>query len=148
MRYLNHLTINTGNIRRSWRGEVADDVVDHMRELLADAIQSGGDTSMPICWYMLHVEPFGDRRALLCTISGVGGALAAIGVAARPARALWGQLIALRHRLDPDVRPVDEPQAPWCSVLLLPALREATDALDWLGDFERCVGWAWLEGPK
>ncbi len=146
MTYIDHLTLNTGHQRRSLRSEVRDDVIDHTRELLADAIDAGGDVDMPVPGYRLYVEPFGSRRAALCTVYRHAEPIATIGIAARPARALWGQLIALRHRLEPDAPPLGEPQAPWCAVMLLPAIREAADALDWLGDFERCAAWAWIEG--
>ena len=144
MTYIDHLTLNTGHLRRSWRGEVADNVVEHTRDLLADAIQSGGDAAMPVPGYRLYVEPFGSRRAALCTVYRGAEPIATIGIAARPARALWGQLIALRHRLAPEAPPLSEPQAPWCAVMVLPAIRDAVDALDWLGDFERCAAWAWI----
>lgn len=38
-----------------------------------------------------------------------------------------------------------EPEAPWCAVLLHKTLPLGGDATLWLGDFERCVAWAWIE---
>jgi hypothetical protein len=142
--YLNHLTINTGGTRRSWLYEVSPEALDHTRELLANAIMSGGDVDMPVPGYRLHVEPFGSRRAALCTVYRGAEPIVTIGIAARPARALWEQLIALWHRLEPSAPAPDEPQAPWCAVMLLPAIKVAPDALVWLGDFERCAAWSWI----
>lgn len=144
MTYLHHVTLNTGHLRRSSLPEVPAAAIDHTRELLADAIAAGDTVEMPIPGYRLHVEPFGSRRAALCTVYRGAEPIVTIGIAARPARALWGQLIALRHRLEPDALALDEPQAPWCAVLLLPAIETALDALVWLGDFERCAAWSWI----
>lgn len=144
MTYLAHLTLNTGHMRRSRLHEVEPGALDHTRELLANAIAGDGNADMPIPGYRLHAEPFGSRRAALCTVYRGAEPIATIGIAARPAKALWGQLIALRHHLAPDAPQLDEPPAPWCAVMLLPALREAVDAMDWLGDFERCAAWAWV----
>ncbi|RUN77309.1 hypothetical protein [Sphingomonas sp. TF3] len=147
MTYLNHLTLNTGDLRRSWLHEVDDAAIEHTRELVADAVAGGGDTDMPVPGYRLHVEPFGSRRAALCTVSRDDVPLVTIAVAARPSRALWGQMIALRHRIDPDAPALDEPPAPWCAALLLPAAVTDHGAMAWLGDFERCAAWAWID-PK
>jgi hypothetical protein len=34
---------------------------------------------------------------------------------------------------------------PWLGVLLLPTAVAAREAMDWLGDYERCLAWAILE---
>lgn len=146
MTYLDHLTISTGHTQRSPRAEVADHSIDHTRELLADAIAAGGDIAMPVPGYQIHVEPFGDRRAMLATVSGLDGAdLVTFGVAARPAKALWSQLVRLQAMIAPDVAIPPQPGAPWCAAVLLPALAADRAASGWLGDFERCVAWAWIE---
>ncbi|QIG80090.1 hypothetical protein [Stakelama tenebrarum] len=146
MTYLNHLTLNTGHLRRSYRSEVNPSALAHTRDLLADAIEAGGDIAMPVDRYRLHVEPFGSRRAALCTVSRAAAPIMSMGVAARPARALWGQLIAMRHRLQLDGPELAEPDAPWCAALLLPPSDDDHGAMAWLGDLERCAAWAWIEG--
>ena len=36
------------------------------------------------------------------------------------------------------------PSVPWCATSPHEPLAVLRDALDWLGDFERCVAWAWI----
>ena len=59
------------------------------------------------------------------------------------ARAAW-DAVAAEGATDP--ASLRRPPAPWLIVALLPALT-AWDRTrwDWLGDFERCLAWAWLE---
>ena len=51
---------------------------------------------------------------------------------------LWGKLPHLR---------ISFPEPPWLAVVIAGPPDEIM-ACDWLGDFERCVAWAWLERPK
>ena len=145
MTYLNHLTLNTGHMRRSYRHEVTQDAIDHTQDLLADAIQAGCSVPMPVPGYSLRVEPFGSRRAMIATVSRGDVPLASLGVASRPAPAMWGQLVALQHQVWPDLAVLDQPPAPWCAAVLLPALALDHGASAWIGDFERCAAWAWLK---
>ena len=148
MTYLNHLTLNTGHIRRSSRGDVAPEAISHTRDLLADAIFAGAPIAMPVPGYCLQVEPFGSRRSMLATVSRGTDPLLSIGVAARATVAMWGQMLALQHQVWPDLPALDQPSAPWCAALLLPALAHDHGAASWLGDFEQCAAWAWLDGVK
>ena len=36
------------------------------------------------------------------------------------------------------------PGTPWCAVALHPGFLEQHGASAWIGDFERCIAWAWL----
>ena len=36
------------------------------------------------------------------------------------------------------------PQAPYCMVELHPNMMAFPDALEWIGDLERCIAWAWI----
>lgn len=53
---------------------------------------------------------------------------------------LWERL-AGRFGAAPGLR---KPPEPWCGVVVHPALALDGAARDWLGDFERCVAWAWI----
>lgn len=68
----------------------------------------------------------------------------------------WNNLLLMNpenaHR--PAERRVQWPRAvrpdslPWLAVSISPLLRFDLDAATWLGDFERCVAWAWLESRQ
>jgi hypothetical protein len=140
--WLHHITTTTGHSRRSPRSEVADDVLQVVRELLRRAL-AGERPALPgPPGYQLEASAEGDL--LLATVfRGRAVPLATIGVARsdRDALRLWGYL---RER--GDVAPDRPPPAPWCAAVLQPALAVHRDAAAWLGDFERCLAWGWVEG--
>lgn len=39
---------------------------------------------------------------------------------------------------------MDQPDAPWCAVVLHPSLSAYRGDVEWMGDFERCIAWAWI----
>lgn len=143
MTYLTHLTLNTGHVRRSWLSEVDPAAIDHTRDLLTDAIANGG-VQMPVPGYWLDAEPFGSRRAMMATVRNDGAPLMVMGVAARAAGALWERLTQTQQAARTSQRVHEQPPAPWCAALLLPALA-GDPATKWLGDFERCAAWAWMQ---
>ena len=72
--------------------------------------------------------------------------LISMGIAgrARCGAEIWRtlhQVAALPCVTSPD----HQPRAPWCGIVLEPALSRHPKAAKWLGDFERCLAWAWLE---
>jgi len=56
---------------------------------------------------------------------------------------LW-QRLAGRFGRAPGLQ---KPPEPWCGSVAHPALALDGEAMGWIGDFERCVAWAWLAGP-
>lgn len=74
-----------------------------------------------------------------------GGAttpLVTVGVAqrSRHGQPLWESLVNAFGCADETEKPAE----PWCAVALHPGLSAYPDASDWLGDFERCIAWAWI----
>ena len=68
--------------------------------------------------------------------------LVTLGIAqrSREAAPLW-QTMADTFGASPAAR---MSSVPWCAVALHPTLPMFMDAVTWLGDFERCVAWAWI----
>lgn len=144
MSYLMHVTIDTGHGRRSYRDEVNDAVVTLLRQQIAEMLAGMPVETHP--GYTLTGTSAG--AALLATVTGRVGALATVAVAAngKVSMRLWEELRNPPPGMTPAVG--DPPQAPWCAVRLYPALKLDPEAAAWLGDFERCLAWAWIEGGK
>lgn len=139
--YLNHITLSTGHSRRGPRAEVSGETVAALQPWLKAALKSGKNAPLP-----------GDLGAaysasltlldgsLNCTVKRGGVPLVHFAVAGRSRHATIWPLLA-RLAGNPDLT---EPGTPWLAVRLLPGLQTDVPATDWLGDFERCVAWAWL----
>lgn len=150
-RHIIHVTLTTGHSRRSPRSEVADDALDACRELLAAAPRGGAVIPGTDGGYVLRMERPPTRcfvatvhRATNAVLGAYGPPLVTIGVASRNkcGLPLW---ISLHDR--PLVTSRDAcPPAPWCAVRLEPALAGPDPSVAWLGDFERCLAWAFIEG--
>lgn len=154
-RYLEHLTIDTGDQRRSHRHEVGDEIVALLRPLLdraaaGERVDVPGDVR-PRC---VLTGARGRNSALLVTVSAIDAPavplpehlagrpvpLVSVGIApsSRAADEVWSAMT----RRDRDDR---TPSAPWCAVRIHPTLALYPDASAWLGDLERCIAWAWIE---
>jgi len=141
-RYLWHVTLSTGHTRKSFRHEVADDVIEVCRGLLARALR--GPTPIPGMPVVMTAES--SRRRLIVRVTSDGEPVVTFGVArhSTAGATLW------RLLTETSVLPVHAmaqrcPPEPWCAARLEPGIdRLDRETITALGDFERCIAWAWL----
>ena len=136
-----HYTLDTGHSRVSPRGEVRDDVLAKLEPMLE-----------PGC-HLIPGPPGGyrcrtsvDGSALLASVvDGEGEPLVTFGVApdSPAADRLWSGLKATHTANQSSIRRPE--RTPWCAVVIGGALPSHFDTTEWLGDFERCLAWAWIE---
>ena len=159
--YLHHITTSTGHTRRSPRSEVADDTLAIVRPILRAALRgraaipgvpdgysitaaSEGDSLIATVWHDHEWPPSAtvgreqDHAPRIAT--DPYAPLVTIGVARSDADALalWAQL-----RTHGDVALDRPPPAAWCAAVIHQTIALYPDAAHWLGDFERCLAWAW-----
>lgn len=132
--YIWHENIQTHHTRRSFISEVAPEVMKTFREWLAkEQFPLPGGYQCRIVARSTHcLEAAVYTPSLLPWIR--------IGVANRPrcGHPLWVRLGGV-----PDARP----REPWCAVSLhTPGAQIDPEVYPWLGDFERCLAWAFMDG--
>ena len=154
-RYLHHVTLDTGQSRRSYRTEVSDAAVAYGRSLLTAARASGRASLVePLAHYGLSVTI--DGPSLLATVDGPAGPHVPGRPHAGPTMPLVTMAVPQRSRAAPGLwtlitglggygTPPERPAAPWLAVQLHPGLNGYPEAVEWLGDFERVIAWAWIE---
>ena len=146
-----HLTITTGHLRASARDEVSDDVVILVGEMLERALL-GERPYVPLVPDGPYVvTATADDDVVFATVWGpphddgdeLEPPIVTIGIAAieQKAAVAWSLLVK-----DADPRPaiLEQPLAPWCAARLEVGSALHPEAMSWLGDFERCLAWAWL----
>ena len=139
MTSLYHYTIQTSDLRMSPREEVGDDAI----AALAPMLRSGVHVMPEMTGYRVRVTV--DGGALLGTVlvdheSATSGVpLVTLAVAADAA-----SLVAVRQ-LYAGRDLLADAAVPACVVDVHPSIVVAPDAMGWLGDFERCLAWAWVE---
>jgi hypothetical protein len=154
-RYFAHVTLTTSHVRRSYRSEVADEALDVVGRLLAEALD-GRDPVIPgLVPRLCTLQVVGEGRCMSATVLSpydeeTGGLqpLVTIGVAthSRCGAALWrplhqGEVVSLRDEASPPPCPPE----PWCAARIEPALAfYGPETALALGDFERCLAWAWI----
>ena len=116
-----HLTVETGHVRLSPRGEVADGALRALRPMVAEAIRSGEPVELrPSAWWLSAAE----RGPML------------------DASLWWGEAAGDPHVRFTATRRTLTALAP--GLVRLP-LTQATKAAAEAVHVERCVAWAWLE---
>jgi hypothetical protein len=144
--YVHHLTIDSGHARRSWRHEIEPAALAASRALLQRALTApdGAPVPLPVPLQRYHMAASAPGRCLVAVVSADDGGqllqLITLGVAphSRCGATLWRRLMQGDAAQPP-------PPAPWCAVRLHPHLAAELDAAYWLGDYERCIAWAWLD---
>ncbi len=159
-RYIWHITLQTGQTRKSWRHEIDPAVLPIVGEILEAALAAGAQeptiaemdahplgiirtAPLPVRGY--NMSATAEGRCLVATVyAGGDDPLLSFGVAAhaRCGAGLWRCLTEIPEPLNPMP---DRPQTPWCAAKLLPGIRMHPHAAAWLGDLQRCMAWAWLE---
>lgn len=130
---MQHYTINTGHVRDTARSEIDGAIIELLLPLLAT-----GDYTMPHPFedYELRVTVGGD--VLAATVYS-GAAPLATTVVCVDAAGLDNALRVL------GASPTIALQPPAILVKLFPSISLDPSSTIWLGDFERCLGWAWVE---
>lgn len=154
MKSLHHLTLNTGHVHTSPRSAASAESIAYCEGLIDRMIALGG-----VDGGGGDIEGFGGYRAhgfvpvpgfLVVIVEAQDGvrlvqfaAPASQSVAGR-AWPEWMAHLASEARCG-FVPPRSPPPYPWTAVMLEAGLALHPDAALWLGDFERCVAWAWIE---
>lgn len=136
--YINHITLDTGDNRRSPRDEVPDAVIATLKPHI-DAALRGGSAPIPGSDDTLKATATGAFLVATVLIEGAAPAVT-FGVAprSRGAAKLW-EMLHLGHETETEIG--QPPPAPWCAV----RIEDTTLAsAPWLADYERCIAWTWL----
>ncbi len=139
-----HITLTTGDVRRSPRTEVGDDALAIIRPLLFLAIDTHERVPLP------HppgysISATAGKSTCLVTLWGAQSETAlpqSVPLLTTGIAAADGDKSAQLWRMLGGV--ASPPPAPWCADRIEFPLAHM-EAYRWTGDYSRCVAWAWLE---
>jgi hypothetical protein len=154
--YLNHLTLTTGHLARTQRSDVKPVASELLADWLPATINSGRSHALPVP-ELCHIsaQVFVQSGTLVVTVSAPVGPheqgkphtgqtvpLVTLGVAQRAGQGadLWASLTTAF----PTAHGLEMPSTPWLAVAVHPSIAAYTGPVEWLGDFERCLAWAWI----
>lgn len=151
-RYLHHVTLTTGDTRRSWRREIDPAILPLAAELVESAREETGALIPhvePECW--LYITD--TARCALCSVRLTDDTPIMTFVIANHARCgsqLW-ELLHNTARTPLRTTIADRPEHPWCAVRIeigATLFLQPHPLLPTLADMERCIAWAWLGREK
>lgn len=160
MAYITHITLSTGHTSRIKAGDVSGETLARVSPWLLTLVDAGRAMPLPVSSlreYTAHAAV--QDGALVLTVSGptitdagqvqnMRPPVVTIGVAKKSRHAhLWRLMTTGQHMPQP-APGIKPPETPWCAVSIWPSSVLCTDAFEWLGDFERCVAWAWCHDPR
>lgn len=154
--YLHHITMTTGDTRRSYRRECDDGVIAQLAPVVIEC-EREGTAQFPSPTGLMQIDRIDDadrpsRHVAIWAIrEPQGPALVTLALAMqdRAGAGVWRTLHAGHCEPVPLATRVDRrPGAPWLAVILHVAamVPGPHPAITWLGDAERCIAWAWIEG--
>lgn len=141
---LRHLTLNTGHMRLSHRAEVDDLAID----ILLPVVDAGGGPMGASGWTLTVLHRSDGWAAYQIGPQHEPWVIAVACWHADTAQPAWSNMRALAKAavLPPDWQAPPQPETPWVAAAIIPfAMTLDQDAIEALGDAERCIAWAIIE---
>ena len=143
-----HYTLNTGHSRFSPRGEVATDII-----ALCLPWTQTGQHAIPVPKWSLETGRL--ERGMICTLwrGKIPAVTFAVAATAQYADEVWAEFESFYlsitdtpgHRSS-DWSAAKKPESPpWIAVVIVEPFEAAES---WIGDFERCIAWAFVESLR
>lgn len=140
--YFIYFSLSTERQSRSLRADVADAAIVSVAPWLERLVAEGNALPLPAAPLSKYTaKGYVLNGGLLVTVFLFDEPLATFGVAQRSRYGgeLWASLLANSGKSG-----IKQPAAPWCAEVQHLALNEHADVSRWIGDFGKCVAWAWV----
>lgn len=144
VKFIRHITLTTGHVRDSFAGEVSPAAVDVCKDLIRQ-MNACKRPRIP-GFESFSVSGVSHGRCFVATVWSGNEPIVTIGIAthSRCGAEVWRALH--KSTTMPCATNVDScPSEPWCAARLEPLFLWYPDAMQWVGDFERCLAWAFVE---
>lgn len=140
MKHLNHITLNTGHIRKTYPNEVNKEFYFVLQRILRDATKPEG----AVMFDGYRVKSIHADTATIATVYASDGApILTTACSKLDSGAIWRML----HETAGEplaTKATDPVPLPYIADRLEVSAALHMDALEWTGDFSRCFGWATL----
>lgn len=147
--YINHVTLNTGDIRKSPRSEVWQDSIVAASAMITESLKNGKTLIMVEEQVHILAEREGNGLFVEVYLGDDVSSFLTFAIALKPEDGyIWDELVEDVYYEDFGKMPsVKKPREPWVAVALS-SFAEADPAkyfqvIQYMGDMERCFAWAW-----
>lgn len=144
MEYINHVTLNTGHARKSYPSEVSKEIYFILNRIYKDSFSKDGAEIMD--GFILKSSD-GQEEGIIATIySPEGMPILTTGIVNGGSGFMW------QHLQDSSMLPLPknlkEPEYPYVADRIEMGAMMNPTALQWTGDFTRCLAWYHLAPEK
>lgn len=144
MEYINHITLNTGHIRKSYSHEINKEVYFVLNRIYKDIFNDGAK----VYGEFTAKGTFDPENGVIITLFGaMGEPIITTGISDRKRSLIW-KLLHDTSTAPLITKPQFPPKAPYIADRLEIGALTNMDALKWTGDFTRCMGWICLAPEK
>lgn len=150
MTFIRHITLTSGHVRDSLSNEVSQVALEYYKQLIREITNPNEPDKYVAVFPEIPEYTINgalENGNLIATVWRNEVPIVTIGVAMGLSEGsdLWkimhqDQIWPLTLATREDQCPTD----PWCAAKIQPGLMLYPDAARWLGDFERCLAWAFL----
>jgi hypothetical protein len=143
--FIRHITLTTGHVRDSFADEISPEAIQVCGDLI-ERMTAGESPAIP-GFESFRVSGVSYGRCFVATVWSGKEPIVTIGIAthSRCGAETWRALHQLAAPLPPLSTSVDEcPPEPWCAARLEVFAAFYPDVMAWIGDFERCLAWAFV----
>jgi hypothetical protein len=146
MEYINHLTLQSGHIRKSYKSEIGKELFFILNSLFASSIGEGTIMTIDHKDYWINTTSTNDGG--LTTLSLIQGntkiPMLTVGFS-KTNYTVYNALV--KSALIPVLKDV-KPPIPYIVDRIEPGLLMDVSVSEWSGDFSKCIGWIALAGRE
>lgn len=147
-KYINHITLQSAHSRDSFAREVSRATLEACKKLIEKCLASNEIVEIAeYPGFYLLCNQFGGRVLSGSIWYGTKKPIAlanfAIAIKSKNSKKSWAALHKF-STLTPATDSGKPPSVPWIAVSIVPEAAAYPDAMQWFGDFERCLAWAWV----
>lgn len=142
---IRHITLTTGHVRDSLSDEISQIALAYFTQLIHDLNKSNTHVDLSPYFPGYTINGAIEGNNLIATVWCDYLPVVTIGVAAfsHEGRRLW-EVMHQDQSWSTQTKSDQKPSLPWCAAKLQPGLMLYPEASEWLGDFERCLAWAFI----
>lgn len=139
--YINHVTLTTGHVRKTYPREINKEIYFKLNRILQESISPNG--AELFAGYRVKITRI--EGGAISTVLGPGGAPVLTTLCTRDDDGTLWQMIHEHASLPIVTDPKKRPQLPYIADKLEIGATMHMDAMSWTGDFARSIGWAILD---
>ncbi|NNV07147.1 hypothetical protein ETC03_12225 [Geobacillus sp. MMMUD3] len=139
-KYINHITLNTGHVRKTFSSEVNKSIYFILSRMRKEIFSVGTEI---VDGYTAKGTEEKGNGSIITVYDRQGVPIITTGIAKHKHSTIW-KLLHQTTTMPLQTDPSSPPEAPYVADRLEIGALMNMDAMSWTGDFSRCMAWIYL----